>query len=60
VSFYNVCLVPLGFRREQLEPLELELQMVVSHQAGTRNYTQVLLTTEPFTNFCVLIYQLKK
>lgn len=30
-----------------LGPLELELQIIVSHYVGDRNQTQVLLTGEP-------------
>ena len=47
-------------QKRALEPLKLELRMVVSQRVGTRNQTpvpegaEVLLTTEPFLQPCEL------
>ena len=53
-----------GGQKRVLDPLELELQMVVSHHVGARNQTQVLckqeqlvfLTSEPSLQLFFLFY----
>ena len=59
VCALHLCLVPAGGPKRMLDPLELELQLAVSHQCAgnqTQVWTAIVLTAETFLkpNFLIL------
>lgn len=58
MSVYHVCTVPTEASRKAVNSLQLELQMVVSHQVRARNQIRVLckilLVEPPFRPHSVL------